>query len=126
MLGKLLKKGATKAIEAPNKLLGKFAEELSGVSEEALRKAKPVSKGAKALKVAAGTQRKIGKKILNNLENLDEFLPESGIINKALKDMPPVNIFNSSFSYWGLTVIRLSLLLPSEIPFLQGDFESSS
>lgn len=87
--GALLKRGTGFA----NKALGRLSEELSGVSEEALRKfGFGIGEGAKELKSAAGTQRKVGEKILNALDNFDDFLPEKPIVDEALENMPPVNI----------------------------------
>ena len=79
-----------------NQMLGRLAQELSGVSEEALRKVGTgFGKGAKELKAAAGTQKQIGEKLLDALDNFDQYLPEKQIIDDAVKNMPPVNVTNT-------------------------------
>lgn len=76
-----------------NKALGKAAQELSGVSEEALRKyGTGLGQGAQDIRQAAGTQHEIGQKLVKMLDNLDEYLPEKDIVDKALETMPPVNV----------------------------------
>lgn len=76
-----------------NKLLGKAAEEFSGVSEEALRTyGTGLGDGAKKIREAAGTQHDIGQKLVNMLDKLDDYLPEKEIVDKALNEMPPVNV----------------------------------
>lgn len=77
---------AQKGVSFGNKLLGRFAQELSGVSEEALRKA-GTKAGREALESAAGSQREIGKKILATLDDYDKFLPEKQAIDNALDNM---------------------------------------
>ncbi len=89
-VGKALTGAATKVVELPNKVLGKLAQELSGVSEEALRMAKPFSRGAEELKRAAGTQKIIGEKILETLDDFERFLPERQAIENSLTAMEPI------------------------------------
>lgn len=96
--------GAAKAVGAAakggarlgNKLLGRAAEELSGVSEEALRTyGFGFGEGAKKLQAAAGTQHQTGQKLVSMLDNLDDFLPEKEVVDKALQEMPAVNVANT-------------------------------
>lgn len=96
MAGKVLKEG-TKAVGAfANKTLGKAAQELSGVSEEALRKyGTGLGQGAKDIRAAAGTQHDIGQKLVTMLDKLDDYLPEKDIVDKALQAMPDVNVANT-------------------------------
>lgn len=83
-------------VSGANKIIGRLAGALSGVSEEALRKSGlPFSKGSKELIEASGTQKEIGQELLHSLDNLDEFLPEKDVIKKALGDMPGVNVRNT-------------------------------
>jgi len=71
---------------------GRLASELSGVSEEALRKAGTgFGKGAKELKAAAGTQETIGHDLVQKIRNLDEYLPEKQVIKDAIQKIPDVN-----------------------------------
>ncbi len=79
-----------------NKLLGKAAQELSGVSEEALRTyGAGFSQGAKDIRAASGTQAQIGEKLVKMVDNLDDYLPEKQIVDQALKVMPSVNVANT-------------------------------
>jgi hypothetical protein len=81
---------------AGNKLLGKLAAELSGVSEEALRMhGSGFGPAAKELQAAAGKQHEIGSRLVNALDNLDDFLPEKDVVNQALQEMPGVNVTNT-------------------------------
>jgi hypothetical protein len=81
---------------AGNKLLGKLAQELSGVSEEALRMhGSGFGPAAKELQAAAGKQHEIGSRLVNALDNLDDFLPEKDVVNQALQEMPAVNVMNT-------------------------------
>lgn len=91
-IGKIAK-GASKI---GNKTLGRLASELSGVSEETLRKVGTgFGKGAKELKNAAGSQKQIGEKLLDALDNFDQYLPEKQIVDDAIKNIPDVNISNT-------------------------------
>ena len=87
---KVVKSFGKGVVEAPNKFAGVIAKELSGVSEEALRMASPFSKGSKDLVKAIGTQKKIGNKILIHLDDYNKFLPEKGVIDNALNNMPSI------------------------------------
>jgi hypothetical protein len=79
-----------------NGKLGKLAEGLSGVSEEALRvHGAGFGQGAKDLAQAAGKQGEIGKNLVDALDNLDDFLPEKAAVDRALKEIPAVNISNT-------------------------------
>lgn len=89
-------KGAAMAAHGGNKLLGKLAQEFSGVSEEALRThGTGFGQGAKDLANAAGKQHEIGQKLVNVLDNIDDYLPEKNIVDQALHQMPAINISNT-------------------------------
>lgn len=80
-------------IKLGNKLLGRAAEELSGVSEEALRTyGSGFGEGAKKLEAAAGTQHDVGQKLVKMLDKLDDYLPEKDVVDRALNEMPSVNV----------------------------------
>lgn len=80
-------------VKLGNKLLGRAAEELSGVSEEALRTyGLGMGEGAKKLQAAAGTQHQTGQKLVKMLDNLDDYLPEKDVVDQALQQMPAVNV----------------------------------
>jgi len=88
--------GVAAGARAGNKLLGKLAQELSGVSEEALRMhGSGFGPAAKELQGAAGKQHEIGSRLVNALDNLDDFLPEKDVVNQALQEMPSVNVANT-------------------------------
>ena len=71
-----------------NKGLGVLADQLSNVSEDALRKwGTGLGKGAKQLKGVQGKQREIGKALLDALDDFDEFVPEKPLIDEALEKM---------------------------------------
>lgn len=96
LAGKTAGKALTAVGKKGNELLGKLTQELSGVSEETLRKVgSGLGKGAKELKDAAGTQKQIGDKLLDALDNFDDYLPEKKIVSDALQNMPPVNVNNT-------------------------------
>lgn len=85
--------GIAKVAKWGNAGLGKMAESLSGVSEEALRThGAGFGKGAKQLQQAAGSQHEIGKKLVGMLDDLDSFLPEKQVVDDALQQMPAVNV----------------------------------
>lgn len=90
LAGKAGKQIAKKVVEAPNKLAGQIAQELSGVSEEALRMSGKKA-GSKVLQKAAGTQKKIGDKILSSLDDYEAFLPDRIQISEALDNMPNIS-----------------------------------
>jgi len=90
-LASLAKKGVKKLVELPNKAAGFLAQELSGVSEEALRMA-GTKEGSKALIKASGTQRKVGLKLMDAINDFDKFIPENKIIGEALEKMPQIGI----------------------------------
>lgn len=86
-------KGISVVAHGGNKLLGRLAQEFSGVSEDALRTyGSGFGQGAKDLAASAGKQHEIGQKLVNVLDNLDEYLPEKVVVDKALHEMPPVNV----------------------------------
>lgn len=94
--GKVLKEGAKVTGAFANKALGKAAQELSGVSEEALRKyGTGLGEGAKQIRAASGTQHDIGEKLVTMLDKLDDYLPEKDAVDKALQAMPEVNVSNT-------------------------------
>lgn len=90
--GKALKATGTFA----NKILGKAAQELSGVSEEALRTyGTGFGEGAKSITAASGKQQEIGQKLVKMLDRLDDYLPEKQVVDAALNEMPAVNVANT-------------------------------
>ncbi len=74
-----------------NKGSGKLAQELSGVSEEALRLGSTKA-GRQALREASGKQAEIGQKISDAVGDFHEYLPEKEVVQEALKRMPEVDI----------------------------------
>ncbi len=89
----LLKKGAQKGGQILSKGVGRLSSELSGVSEEALRKAGlPFSQGRKALKAASGTQDDIGKQIIADINNFDDLIPQK--IKSAVDQLPETSTDN--------------------------------
>jgi hypothetical protein len=89
-------KGVGMAVHGGNKLLGRLAQEFSGVSEEALRThGAGFGQGAKDLAAAAGKQHEIGQKLVKVLDNLDDYLPEKHLVDQALHEMPPVPVTNT-------------------------------
>jgi len=88
--GKVLS-AAEKISNLPNKAAGKLAQELSSVSEEALRMA-TTKEGRAALKANAGKEYEIGQKLVNMLDNPKEFAPNKALVDKALKGMGEVDI----------------------------------
>jgi len=82
-----------KALKGIDKTIGKIAQETSGVSEEALRMA-GTKAGRKTLKNAANKQYEIGKKLVDMVDNAEDYMPEREIVNNALDNMPPINLKN--------------------------------
>lgn len=74
-----------------NKIVGRVAEEASGVPEEALRMAS-TKPGRQALQAAAGKERQIGEQLLTRIENFDEYLPERQQVSEALEKMGPISV----------------------------------
>ena len=78
-----------------DKGIGRFASELSGVSEEALRKyGTGMGQGAKELAAASGTQQQIGTDLVHAIRNWDNYVPEMQAVKEALPNMPPIKIDN--------------------------------
>lgn len=77
--------------KALNKGSGKLAQELSGVSEEALRLG-ATKAGRQQLRQASGRQAEIGNKLTDAISDYHQYLPEKDIVENALKQMPPVDI----------------------------------
>jgi len=82
-----------KALKGIDKTIGKIAQETSGVSEEALRMA-GTKAGRETLKNAANKQYEIGKKLVDMVDNAEDYMPEREIVNNALDNMPPINLKN--------------------------------
>jgi hypothetical protein len=74
-----------------NKGAGRLAEEMSGVSEEALRMA-GTKQGREALQASAGKGREIGEDLLSKIENADDFIPERQVVDEALEKMGPIDL----------------------------------
>ena len=91
MISKTAYTALAKAIPGFNKMVGGLAEEFSGVSQEALRRA-GTKEGRAALEAAAGTQRQIGDDLLERIDNYDEYLPERKQVDEALERMPPISV----------------------------------
>jgi len=70
-------------------LMKNISAALSGVSREALETASTKG-GREALKAAAGKQYEIGQKLVDAIDNIDDFLPNAGAVDDALERMPPV------------------------------------
>jgi len=90
-------KQATKtAIKAPNKIIGRASEELSGVSEEALRKAKgfPIFQrgGRKELEQFADKQDEIGQRLIDKIQELSKGMPEQEAVQKSLEGMGDMSL----------------------------------
>ena len=69
----------------------KLAQELSGVSKEALTLGSTAT-GRKTLERASGRQAEIGNRITDALDDFHNNLPEKAVIEEALTKMGPVNI----------------------------------
>ena len=82
---------AGKALQIPDKLAGKLAQETSGVSEEALRMATSKS-GRESLKTFAGKQYEIGENLVDAIDNAWDVIPKSAEIKATLQSVPYVNI----------------------------------
>lgn len=101
--------------EAPNKFAGRMAEELSGVSEEALRMA-GIKAGREALAGAAGRQKEIGDELLRRIENADEAIPERQKVEEALAGMGNMSLEGALQSLEAAKVQPTAgRLLPNEI-----------
>lgn len=97
-----LSKTATKKV---NKFTGRITQELTGISEEALRKA-GTKVGRKALEGASGTQRKIGVKLNSMIDDFDKFLPEKQIVEKAVNNMPNIDMTDIISSLDNLKLLK--------------------
>ena len=82
-----------KTLKGIDKAIGKISQETSGVSEEALRMA-GTKAGREALKNSANKQYEIGKKLVDMVDNAEDYMPEREIVNNALDNMPPINLKN--------------------------------
>ena len=82
-----------KTLKGIDKAIGKISQETSGVSEEALRMA-GTKAGRETLKNAANKQYEIGKKLVDMVDNAEDYMPEREIVNNALDNMPPINLKN--------------------------------
>lgn len=80
-----------KALQLPDVLAGKLAQETSGVSEEALRMATSKT-GREALKASAGKQFEIGENLVDAIDNAWNVIPKSAEIKATLQSVPYVNI----------------------------------
>lgn len=86
-----LRKAGEAIASAPNRIAGRLAEEMSGVSEEALRKA-GTKEGRATLEAAHGRQDEIGQQLLDRIDNADEYMTERQAVDKALKGMPNISL----------------------------------
>ncbi len=84
-----LVKGAAKTLKKP---IGKIASEVSGVPEDALRAyGTGIGPQAQAIRKAAGTEARIANRVVDAIENFDEYIPEKAVVNNALEQMPPMD-----------------------------------
>ena len=84
---------AGKGLETLDKVAGKIAQETSGASEQALREAGS-KQGRAALQAASGKEYDIGQKLVDMVDNADDYMPEKQVVNDALKKMPPIKTDN--------------------------------
>lgn len=84
-------KPVAKLANLPNKVAGKLAQELSSVSEEALRM-NATKEGRKALQANAGKEYEIGQRLVQMLDNPKEYSPNKALVDNALKGMGNVDI----------------------------------
>lgn len=82
---------AAKVSNLPNKAAGKMAQELSSVSEEALRMAS-TKEGRKALQANAGKEYEIGQRLVHMMDNPETFAANKVKVDAALKGMGEVDI----------------------------------
>lgn len=90
-LGPKIRAAGNAVAEAPNKLAGRLAEEMSGVSEEALRTAGS-KEGRAAMEGAFGKQKEIGDRLLDHIENMDDAIPEREKVADALAQMGDISL----------------------------------
>lgn len=81
--------GAKRLSKGAYGLIKRMASGLSGVSEDALETASTKG-GRAALKGAAGTEAKIAEELLDAIDNIDDYMPEAKVVNKAVSELPPV------------------------------------
>lgn len=98
-----------------NKASGSLAQELSGVPEETLRMG-GTKEGRAALQQASGKEAQIGQKLADAISDYHSYMPEREVIDRALQDMPPVNISGTIKALQGAKVKPASngALLPHE------------
>lgn len=82
---------AGKAAGVVNKGAGRLSEEMSGVSEGALRKVGTAA-GRARLESMAGKEGEIGGELLNKIDNADDYMPEKQIVDEGLKRLPPQSV----------------------------------
>ena len=76
-----------------NKLIGRIAEEMSGVSEEALRKyGVGKGRGAQELAEAAKAKEEISNDILDVINDYQQFTPNVDRVEASLEKMPDIEI----------------------------------
>lgn len=93
-LQKGLNKGfarAEKIAEIPNKYAGKIAQEMSMVSEDALRMA-GTKEGRELLKANAGKENEIGQKLVEMMNSPETYAPNKAKFDLALSNMGDVDI----------------------------------
>jgi len=84
-------KPVAKLANLPSKAAGKMAQELSSVSEEALRM-NATKEGRKALQAAAGKEYEIGQRLVQMLDNPKEYAPNKAMVDNALKGMGNIDM----------------------------------
>jgi len=84
-------RGAGKAAELTNRGVGRLAEEMSGVPQEALRAYNdPIQKAKMAAN--AGRESEIGQDLLSAIDRPDKYLPEKQAVDEALENMGDMSI----------------------------------
>jgi hypothetical protein len=88
---KVAKQALSKTAENVNKLTGRLSEWATGVDEKALRMG-GTEEGRKVLEKAFDTQYSIGEELTDILDNVDQYIPERGVVENALQRMPPIRM----------------------------------
>lgn len=100
--------------EAPNKLAGRFAQEMSGVREEALRMA-GTTEGRQTLQGAAGQQNTVGQELVRLIDQADDAIPERQKVEEALAQMGDMDLQSAVDALEGAKVKPVrGRLLPNE------------
>lgn len=82
-----------KSAEGLNKVTKGLASELSGISSEALEIAR-TKRGREKLILMAGRSKQIGDKLLDKMDNIDQYYKYEDQLKTALNDMPEIDSDN--------------------------------